>query len=283
MFFMRRIFTTCIATASVLALSACADFPGAQNLTPTNEGIFKTAYTSSVAPQDLRERMSEGKGVKIAAMLTEQMRSSVRELSQMEQTLAVVRSDLMTIVPHLKKLEKLHKDIAAMNDRFRGMLDQVDASVAPQPASTQPPVKLSQAQPSKNYTVHKAKPKSAAAKPVQAQSKLPNTPGVVGVRVGEHNGKTRLVLDIVGAASPQYDIDNAERLMTIELPNTPWMTSLNKSFGSKAKMVKTYHAEAQEGGSLIVLSLKGDTKVLDHFVLKATASKPARLVFDLAH
>ena len=125
-------------------------------------------------------------------------------------------------------------------------------------------------------TVPKAPPVSASeTPPVKGGATVQN------LRVGEHEGKTRLVFDMAGSASYRYDIDNAEKLMIIELPGAEWAGKTQWTAG-KAPLLASYTVSPLDGGgSRVIIELKQAVSVVYESKLDGGGGQPWRIVIDL--
>lgn len=121
----------------------------------------------------------------------------------------------------------------------------------------------------KPYPMKEAPPTAKAeAKPVPAPKKAeaPVKPAVggalqvTGVRVGDHPGKTRLVLDLTGPSKFTADLDSAENLLVVELPGAAWSAAATKSFGGHA-LLKSYSTQKSGDGTRLVFELKKSSKL----------------------
>jgi hypothetical protein len=102
------------------------------------------------------------------------------------------------------------------------------------------------------------------------------------VRIGEHPGKTRLVLDLSKNDKPSVktDLDNGEGLLTLDLPGVTWGGATEGS--SKSTYIAGWNAsKADGGGSTLAIQLKKPAKVLSTQYIGAEKGVPARFVIDL--
>lgn len=106
---------------------------------------------------------------------------------------------------------------------------------------------------------------------------------VTGLRIGEHPGKTRLVFDLKDSAKPEfiYDIDNAEKILLVDLGGIRWLGA-DKGI-LKSSMIVGWNAQKSASGTAsIVVELKKSAKIISSQYLKAEGKDPARLVLDIA-
>lgn len=103
------------------------------------------------------------------------------------------------------------------------------------------------------------------------------------VRIGEHPGKTRLVLDLSKDTKPDFknEIDNGEKLMTVALPGVTWGGPTSGAPKSSAFISNWSANKTDAGGSTLAVQLKKDAKILSTQYLKPEKGDPARLVIDI--
>ncbi|HEU4839345.1 MAG TPA: hypothetical protein VFS88_08045, partial [Micavibrio sp.] len=118
------------------------------------------------------------------------------------------------------------------------------------------------------------------AAPVSAAA-LENS--VTGVRIGEHGSKTRLVFDLKGKAKPafKYDLDNAEKLLLVDMAATGWAGGT--AGRPKSPLIDSWAVtESVAGGSSVAIQLKKSARVISTQFLGPEGKDPARLVVDIA-
>lgn len=143
-----------------------------------------------------------------------------------------------------------------------------------------PPLSAIQSQP----TVEEAR--AEAARQTQAAAPVPAKTGansVTRVRIGEHGTKTRLVFDLSGKTKPafKYDLDNAEKLLLVDLASTGWTGGAAGKPGSP--LIDSWSVtQGADGGSSVAIQLKKSARVISTQFLGAEGKDPARLVVDIA-
>lgn len=111
-----------------------------------------------------------------------------------------------------------------------------------------------------------------------------NVAAVQGVRLGNHEtGKTRMVFDVSKASTFTYDVDNAEKILVIEIPSTVWNAGpVTRNF-MENPLVKSLAASPNgQGGTRIVVQLSAPAKVLWSQAIPPAGLQGDRIVFDLA-
>lgn len=120
-----------------------------------------------------------------------------------------------------------------------------------------------------------------AEKPAAATAVV--TGSVKGLRIGEHGNKTRLVIDLADNAKPEvtYDLDNAEKVLLIEMPETAWNGAKSGASKVSAFVSEWSVQDSANGGSNLAVQLKKGAKILSTEYLKGNGKDSARLVIDL--
>jgi hypothetical protein len=102
------------------------------------------------------------------------------------------------------------------------------------------------------------------------------------IRIGEHPGKLRIVLDTNKEANYSVDLDNNEKIIIIELPDAKWVGASSQKF-SDYPLVESYSIEPTNSGkgTMIVVTLKAGTEILKEGVLMPDKTSDYRIYFDL--
>jgi hypothetical protein len=168
------------------------------------------------------------------------------------------------------RIVRLESEVAGLRDDFRKIIPQHKPEIPReviQTASLPPEAIAPQAQTPPETIA----PAAGAA-----------TSSVRGVRVGEHPDKVRIVLDVSGPAKFSYDIDNNEKLLIIDLPQSSWPTGAAGSFDGNA-LVSGYTAKpSASGGVTLAVELKKPAKLTMSSALEPNESYGHRIVFDVA-
>lgn len=129
---------------------------------------------------------------------------------------------------------------------------------------------------------------SSAALPIQTSLPSPNVENgsadtfVRNIRFGEHQDKTRLVLDTNDQVAFSYDVDNKEQLLVIDLPQTGWRGSEAMDIAN-SPLVSSYSVVSDgKGGHQLVMQLKQPSQVLWAQALLPGGPQGHRIVIDLA-
>jgi hypothetical protein len=220
-------------------------------------------------------------------------------IAKLEQSVQMLQSDYQRIMPAFASLNTTNERIQVLLDELETQ-GKVPASASAKPvtiAAPTPAMKIAASEEEQSM-VEPALVKPAASAPVVAPAAAPVQPdaatpaagkpvpidtGVTAVRIGEHANKTRIVFDLSANTKPAftYDLDNAEKLMLVELPSASWA---GKETGKpNSPLVAGWAVQKTvSGGSAVAIQLKKDARLLSTEFLKAEGKDPARLVIDIA-
>jgi N-acetylmuramoyl-L-alanine amidase len=105
---------------------------------------------------------------------------------------------------------------------------------------------------------------------------------VQDVRLGDHPGKTRLVLDLSSASGFASSVDNNAMILSIELPSAGWDTALQRTFGGHPLFQSYKVISMPSGGTRIEIVLKQPVRVITSMALKPNEIYGDRIFFDVA-
>lgn len=221
-------------------------------------------------PASLGTFPGEADGV---APLSEPTRTADERLEALEDSVASLRSEFNALLPAIRELIEAGK--ASRISVASGAPEPPTPKTAPAPVVHAPP-KPTEA------------PAAVSPAPAKAPSVIAQTPAatetlhVTGVRIGIHPDRTRIVLDLSGPAKFQTDLDNTEKLLLVDLPETLWKAPENQTTGGKS-LVSSYSSQgAHEGkGATAVFQLTGPVKILSASPLRPEGKSGHRIVIDL--
>lgn len=122
----------------------------------------------------------------------------------------------------------------------------------------------------------------AATAPVVPAAAGRSSSVVQALRVGEHPGRTRIVLDVSSNVAFRHDIDNNERILMLELPGAAWSAPLQQQF-ARSPLVAAYQATPDgQGGTRLAIQLRKPAKIASTQSLAAEPGKAPRVVVDIA-
>ncbi len=195
---------------------------------------------------------------------------------RLEREVADLKHDFKKLLPPLAGLiasdRKLDDTIAEIESD-----DSMASNVAVPSAKPKPPMQRHSAPKPVSVTAKAPEEKTPKPAPVTTSGPL----AVTDVRSGIHPGKTRLVLDLNAAGKFSYDLDNAEKLLLVELPGASWKAQPSRSFGNNP-VIKSYTAQPSNGGTRLAIELKKPAKILASSALSPNAVHGHRIYLDIA-
>ena len=275
----RLIHTALICT--LLTLTGCnggfPSFPGFDEDIPQKP---KSAKTLKKEVTDLREKSLQHAGLNSKNLFGKNIRSTDDRINRLERAVQDMRNEFDGVKPSIERLTALETEIQTLVRELQ-TLNQADfmaaepVMVKPQPIAT----------PQFN-TTYKAPQYTAPAptKSFQKKSAPPLQGGkasVYDVRIGEHPGRTRIVIDVNSKTPFNVDVDNNERIMVVDLPQAGWNTATVKSF-ARSPFVSSYKVETSGQGHILILQLKRNARVSYQKDLKGFSGHSRRLVIDLS-
>ena len=197
---------------------------------------------------------------------------TTQRIAMLEGEVSRLKQEVVAARPKIAKID-------VMEQKFKDLslgLDHIDATygmaatarIAAEAAPAPKAVAKAKAEQSKKQ-VEKAQPAYKGGKTVH------------DLRIGEQKGFTRLVLDLGQPVKVTYDIDNAEKIMLIEIPGFTWSAAAEKTLSS-SPLIASYQVKSDAAGSHLAVQLKKATKVANYSQIGATGDKPPRAVIDIA-
>ena len=152
----------------------------------------------------------------------------------------------------------------------------------PELQNRQPQPQLSQMQGAQMQGTAQARQQAEQQALQPAPASYVKTTAVISqIRFGEHKDKTRMVLDMTGQNTFQYDLDNSASTLRIYMPKTVWNTK-QQMWLQNSPLISSYKAmNTDDGGAQLVLTLKRNVRVLMAETLPPAHGKGPRLVLDL--
>lgn len=202
-------------------------------------------------------------------------------VSGLESDVAGLQADMTQARPRLEKIESMEKHFRQLSLE----LDRINNTYGVAPTAAPP-----KSVPKAEKVAPKPKPVQAKPLPPVAEKKTAPAPAkaasgqlkVQQVRVGEQaGGKTRIVLDTTSAAKINYDIDNGEKILLIEVPDAAWAAHQAQTL-KNGGLVSSYKAESDGAGSRLIVQLKGPAKVTGTSRLAPENGAGHRVFLDLA-
>ncbi len=229
--------------------------------------------------------------------------STIEErMAKLEHAVGSLRTDYDRIMPAFASLNTTNERIQTLLDEIEdqgGVVPKGAAATkttettvvtkhAPVPGSVSVPPKETKIVETKTTEVVTPSPEvmeamAGTTTTTTTTTSVAATETVKGVRIGEHGSKTRLVIDLTGKTKPEvsYDLDNAEKLLLVDMPGASWAGDKSGAPKSSAFITGWSVQEGAKGGSNLAVQLKKDAKILSTEYLKAQGKDPARLVVDI--
>lgn len=224
------------------------------------------------------------------------LRSDEERLNRLERAVQDMRNEFNNVEPSIRRLMAIEGDIQNLIAELQELSEDPALAKPLRPQPVAEPMPLTPKQPIKTVPKPiktrpapvKPVPEPVVAIPVQTPEpvKTLNRPdpngntGVYSVRVGEHPGKTRIVLDVGSEKTFRTDIDNNEKIMIVELPNTKWTAAKSQSFG-KSPFIASYKVEEAGDGHMMIFQLKRKAKIGYEAEIGSISGKGRRIVIDL--
>lgn len=131
-----------------------------------------------------------------------------------------------------------------------------------------------------------------ASPPARQQTSAPAMPNagaagtanmVTGIRVGEHPDKVRIVFDVSGTAAYTADLDNGEKILVVDMPESGWQAPSTAQY-SKKSLLSSYRIDpAQNGrGNIAVFQLKRNSRIIKQQQIPALSGGGSRIFIDLS-
>lgn len=290
---------------AVLAVAGCQ----------ASEGKVPNAEKADLQPVDLSPSLAKPAGLETQPII---IQTPEERLTRLEKAVMQLRSDINVTKAQLTRLSDiedrldvilaevkgikispvsvpLKKPEAAKNtsqkDKPETVAKSVDLKEKPDQKKTQsiyPPARKPELKKAeiKGDSIDKVvdealdQQKTSKAVSQKSEAQKPISAAISAVRVGEHADKTRIVLESSTPLSYTTDVDNAEKIVLIDLKSTGWNADQERKF-SNSPFVSSYAVQADgAGGQRLVLTLKKAVK-LKSYAIKAEGVQPNRLVLDL--
>lgn len=220
----------------------------------------------------------------------EKLRGDDDRLDRLEGAVQNLRNDFDSMAPAITRLVTVEGDLQQLITQLETLLEEESAPPPQRPAPAAPvqaPAPMQQGPaPQATTPPTQLEPMAQRPQPViePAPTPAPQMAGqnVIGIRVGEHPDKTRIVLDATGKPSFTYDLDNNEKIFIVELPGTGWSATAQKSFSS-SPLLASYRTDSLNGnGTRLIVQLKKSASVTYSSKLDGTKPGQARIVIDLS-
>lgn len=257
------------------------------------------------------------RGVNASQLFAEKLSDPDDRMARLETAVQEMRNDFDSMAPAIVRLVAVEKDIQELVGQLETLvagetvprvesqgimpLDTTESPVpqtpavqgtgadgAPLPLSDELPVMAEATQPAQAAPAPAPSPPAvpaapaAAAAPTPAPAAVSSGVNITALRTGEHPGKTRIVLDVSSKADFTADLDNAEKILVVDLPGAGWSAAAKKSFDAASRLI-SYEVNAGNGGkgSLLVIKLKSDAAILYKGTMPADSGSGTKIVIDI--
>ncbi|WP_435640947.1 hypothetical protein [Micavibrio aeruginosavorus] len=272
-----------------LTLSAC----GGSDAEET--GVVRTAnqicpMTMTEASPDMQPDMQPARGMNVSpeALFADDIQDPMARIKRAEAAIVDLHRDMNALHPsttvaaatNLTPQDQVPPPapIMAAGTAAPQSLSPIVNEPTPVPTATATPV-VSKPSPVMD------EPAVKTTAPVQSKIAAPSGPVISALRIGEHTGKTRLVLDAGSSVKFTTDLDNSEDLLLVELPGMKWTAA--KSGTSSSPAIKSWSTQAMDNGTdgtRLVLVLRQDVAITDKSMIAPDANAAHyRAVIDLKH
>lgn len=281
-----------IAGCCSLMLGGCSwleDWPpgekSAQAPYPEDVTIVKQDGGTWLAPGTEVTTISPGQGTVPADIAA--------RLNALEAEVAILRNDMSMMAPALTRLTAMQNDIsqilgtiqpAASNPASMANAaarEQVAAIYAP----AGQPQPITPIQQGASVSSEKQPASVAAYQPMEtappASAAFQPTASVKTIRMGEHDDKTRIVLDVTNDVPFKLDMDNQSRQLVVTLPGASWQAIQADVIGGNS-VIAGFEAVPTGNGTQLALRLNQASEVIWSQILPAAGGKTPRIVIDLA-
>ena len=296
-----RAFSGIFCLCSILILGACGIQLPFINKQSSNTIDHDSEHMKTVSHME-PTRLEPVERPSYKNLFGKSLRSDSERLDRMERAVQNMRNDFDNVAPSIRRLMAIEGDMQNLIIELRKMT--TDTSRINQSPSTTVGNSSNtigtrqQVSPATQQVIQDKTPTPQAvpmAKKVKKPAAIPTPmvktapppppvqngkPSVYGLRIGEHPGKTRIVLDVNAKTSFKPDIDNSEKIMIVELPEASWGTATAKNFG-RSPFITSYKVEKSGDGSLLIFRLKKGAKISYKGDLPSISGSGRRLVIDL--
>ena len=262
---------------------------------PLQLGQTKTAYLPNGLPA------LKSKGINVETLFSENIKDSGKRFNRVENAVVDLRQEFETYKPAIVRLSAVEADIQNLITELEVLLQETPSQqptldlmsrsdarlhvsqLDPQPQPPDVPIITNTPPP---QAITKKPPEDERPPPYKPPKSSPKTYNDVvaqNLRVGEHAEKVRLVIDTNHRTAFTIDLDNAEKLIIIEMPKARWVSARKKSYPD-TKLIESYTIEPLNNGAgtMMIIALSKDTKILQEKRLTPDTTSPHhRIYFDL--
>ncbi len=302
----------------IVAPPHSGDSPAAAGTTGTAkgaDGLPLLQPSKGVNTALFAEKLGEDARLDRLENAVQELRNDFDAMSPAIVRLVAIEGDIQNLIKQLEVLtggnnEVMPTDIAPMDEAaLEAPVAPVEAAPVPTPAEPTPTAAVPDSAPSdvsekpeplppvpllsSPPLAQEARTEMASGPPAAPETPPPPVaagppatataggPAVESMRIGEHPGKIRIVLDVSGKTSFTADLDNEEKILVIEMPTAAWNTDVQKAFTDNP-LIASYRTEKRDdGGTMLILQLKSKTSIGYKSAMDNEDGKGQRIIIDL--
>jgi len=211
-------------------------------------------------------------------LFSKSLRSDKERLDRLERAVQDMRHEFDLVKPSIKRLMAVEGDIQGLITELQKLSANPSIATPTPRASMRQPITTPKRTTKRPAQASQKKPKSFQTKPTPPiQNGRAN---IYDIRIGEHPGKTRIVMDSNTKTSFNADIDNGEKIMIIELSNADWTAKTAQNL-RKSPFISSFKVEPSGEGQLIIFQLKRNASIGYKADIGALSGSGRRFVIDL--
>jgi hypothetical protein len=175
------------------------------------------------------------------------------------------------------RLIRMEKEVAGLRQDFDSLLPPLTKLIVADASLEQTINRLNE-----NKSAANAAPASQAMNSIApAAGSSPSGVAVQNIRLGDHPGKTRLVMDLSGTSSFKAQIDNTEKILVVDLATASWGLESQKTLNSK--IISGFKAQpSAQGGTTVAFELRNPVKITASEALPGGDGQSNRIYIDLS-
>lgn len=225
------------------------------------------------------------KGVNVDQLFSQDIRDTDQRFERLENAVLDFRRDFESFKPAILRLVAIEEDIQNLIVML-GQEAQASRNVAGFEGVDIEPIDemaLSEADAAVSAPVPTSGASAPPPPPPMEDKKPPITNGVAlnGLRLGDHPGYSRIVLDAEGVVKYSTALDASGKSLKITVPGSMWKGAANKSYGYHP-LIASYAAETTSEGAVIMVSFKKPVKLKNDGTLTKKTQPVFRILFDVA-
>ncbi|HBR68683.1 MAG TPA: hypothetical protein DEA55_04820 [Rhodospirillaceae bacterium] len=244
---------------------------------------------SNVQPLEMKSGGTLGTmGLNLETYFAGDIKDDQERIKRLERALIAVHEDMKIMAPTTQRLADL--EVAMKHKVETSVLappqplyaqEQQQEMLPPSPPPTMQPV-VTPSLPPAPVGDMPGTPVEPGARPM---APAPDGSAIVsGIRVGDHPDIVRIVFDVTSKnTSYTADLDNAEGILVVELPNARWKTPTDFETFKIMPVLESYKVDTfnNGAGNIFVLQLKSDTQIVAQGKYPALSGGGERIVIDL--